>query len=430
LAVAFVITHEHAGAIRRVYPRVLAKVLGLTRSLADAEDAVHDAIERALRSWGETGAPESVEAWLITVAQNAHRDRLRRSKRTESHADAVEVLARLNPWARIAVAESDVLRGWKDELLGLLFACCHPTLEDGESAALALSMVVGLSTNEVAQAFVVAPRSMEQRLTRARQRLRQKGDLEGTHPERAGDRVAAVLRTVHLLFNEGYWSSTNDAPIRADLCRLGLGLARSLLEAFPDDAEAAGLLSLLLLHDARREARLDERGNPVPLPEQDRMRWDYEAIRRATELLERALGVGSPGPFQTEAAIAAVHCRARTTDETDWSEIASLYALLEAFRRTPAVRVNRAFALSKADGGEAGLALLERDDGLDVRGYPYYHLVRGAILEQLGRVDEARASLLCAVERSRNPHEAEQVRARLDRLDAQGAPVAPGSRAS
>lgn len=412
------ITHEHAGAIRRVYPRVLAKVLGLTRSLADAEDAVHDAIERALQSWGDTGAPESVEAWLITVAQNAHRDRLRRSKRTESHGDAVEVLARLNPWARIAVAESDVLRGWKDELLGLLFACCHPALEDGESAALALSTVVGLSTNEIARAFVVAPRSMEQRLTRARQRLRQTGDVEGAHPEDAGDRLTAVLRTVHLLFNEGYWSSTNDAPIRADLCRLGIGLARSLLEAFPSDAEAAGLLSLLLLHDARREARLDERGNPVPLPEQDRMRWDHEAIRRATELLERALGVGSPGPFQTEAAIAAVHCRASTADETDWSEIASLYALLEAFRPTPAVRVNRAFALSKADGGEAGLALLERDDGLEVRAYPYYHLVRGAILEELGRVDEARASLLCAVERSRNPHEAEQVRARIDRLDA------------
>jgi RNA polymerase sigma-70 factor (ECF subfamily) len=416
--VAFVIAQEQAEAIRRVYPRVLAKVFGLTRSLADAEDAVHDAIERALQSWGVTGAPDSTEAWLITVAQNAHRDRLRRSKRTQSHGDAVEVLAGLNPWARIAVAESDVLRGWKDELLGLLFACCHPVLEDGESAALALSTVVGLSTNEIAQAFVVAPRSMEQRLTRARQRLRQKGDVEGTDPARAGDRLAAVLRTVHLLFNEGYWSSSDEAPIRADLCRLGIGLARSLLEAFPNDAEAAGLLSLLLLHDARREARLDERGNPVPLPEQDRMCWDHAAIHRATELLERALGAGSPGPLQIEAAIAAVHCRAQIADETDWSEIASLYALLEGFRPMPAVRVNRAFALSKAQGGEAGLALLEHDDGLDVRGYSYYHLVRGAILEELGRVKEARDSLLCAVERSRNAHEAQQVRARIDRLDS------------
>lgn len=410
-------TPETAEAIRRVYPRVLAKVLGLTRSLADAEDAVHDAVERALRSWSDTGAPDSAEAWLITVAQNAHRDRLRRSKWTESHGDAVDVLAQLSPWARIAVAEPDVLRDWKDELLRLLFACCHPALEDGESAALALSTVVGLSTHEIAQAFLVAPRSMEQRLTRARQRLREKGDVEGTEPERARDRLGAVLRTVHLLFNEGYWSSANEAPIRAELCRLGVALARSLFETFPDESEAAGLLALLLLHDARRDARLDDRGNPIPLPDQDRARWDHAAIRRATELLEHALGAGKPGSFQTEAAIAVVHCKARTADATDWNEIASLYALLEAFRPIPAVRVNRAFALAKACGGEAGLALLERDDGLDVGGYPYYHLVRGAILEELGRIDEARASLLRAVERSRNAHEAEQVTARIARLD-------------
>jgi RNA polymerase sigma-70 factor (ECF subfamily) len=408
----------HAEAIRRVYPRVLAKVLGVTRSLADAEDAVHDAVERALAAWSHTGAPDSAEAWLITVAQNAHRDRLRRTRRTESHDDAVDVLSRLSPWARIAVAEPDMLRGWKDELLRLLFACCHPALEDGESAALALSTVVGLSTNEIAQAFVVAPRSMEQRLTRARKRLREKGDVEGTSPEHALDRLGAVLRTVHLLFNEGYWSSGNTAPIRADLCRLAIGLARSLVETFPSETEAAGLLSLLLFHDARRDARLDDRGNPVPLPEQDRARWDHEAIRSATELLERALAAQKPGALQTEAAIAALHCKARSADETDWSEIAALYALLEGFRPTPAVRVNRAFALSRAHGGEAGLALLERDDGMDVRGYPYYHLVRGAILEELGRIDEARASLLRAVEHSRNAHEAEQVKARLAHLDA------------
>jgi RNA polymerase sigma-70 factor (ECF subfamily) len=407
---------EHAEAIRRVYPRVLAKVLGLTRSLADAEDAVHDAVERALESWRETGAPDSAEAWLIAVAQNAHRDRLRQSKRSEKQGDALAKLAELSPWARIAVAEAEVLRGWKDDLLRLLFACCHPALEDGESAALALSTVVGLSTTELALAFVVAPRSMEQRLTRARHRLRDKGDVEGTTPERGRDRLAAVLRTVHLLFNEGYWSSANDAPIRADLCRLAVGLARSVVETFSDDPEATGLLALLLLHDARRDARLDDAGNPVPLPEQDRTRWDHAAIQSATKLLERSLSRGSPGAFQTEAAIAAVHCRAHTAEATEWAEIAALYALLERFRPTPAVRVNRCFAVAKAEGGEVGLALLERDDGIDARGYPYFHLVRGAILEELGRVEEARASLLQAVEHSRNPHEAEQIRTRIASL--------------
>lgn len=201
---------------------------------------------------------------------------------------------KLSPWARIAVAEPEVLRGFKDELLRLVFACCHPALEDGESAALALATVVGLSNDEIARAFVVAPRSMEQRLTRARKRLREKGDAFGTPPERGLARLPAVLRAIHLLFNEGYWSGEDEAPIRADLCRLAIGLARSLVETYPREAEAAGLLALLLLHDARRDARLDENGNLVPLPDQDRTRWDQAAITHATALLERALA-GSAG---------------------------------------------------------------------------------------------------------------------------------------
>lgn len=406
---------EHAEAIRRVYPRVLSKVLGLTRSLADAEDAVHDAVERALKSWSDTGLPDSPEAWLITVAQNAHRDRLRRIGRMESHGDAVDVLAALSPWARIAVAEPDVLRTWKDELLRLLFACCHPALEDGESAALALATVVGLSTEEIASAFVVAPRSMEQRLTRARQRLRERGDVDGTTPERGRDRVGAVLRTIHLLFSEGYWSSGEGAPIRADLCRLAIGLAHSLFETFPEDPEATGLVALLLLHDARRDARLDEHGNPVPLPDQDRARWDHAAIRRATSLLDRALAARSPGPLQIEAAIAAVHSRASSAAETDWGEIASLYALLEGFRPTPAVRVNRAFAVGKAKGPGEGLALLAHSD-IDAASYPYVDLVRGALLADAGQREEAVASLEVAARRSRNEHERRQIEARIARL--------------
>jgi RNA polymerase sigma-70 factor, ECF subfamily len=408
---------EQAEAIRRAYPRALAKVLGLTRSLADAEDAVHDAALRALESWPDKGTPDSAEAWLITVAGNAHRDRLRRARRTESRRDALEILAELSPWARIAVAEPDMLRGWKDELLRLLFACCHPALEEGESAALALSTVVGLSVSEIARAFVVAPRTMEQRLARARQRLREKGDALGTTPELGRERVGAVLRTVHLLFNEGYWSSDDETPIRADLCRLALGLAQSLAETYADDAEVAGLLALLLLHDARRAARLDEEGRPVALPEQDRTRWDHDAIARATALLDRALAAAAPGPVQTEAAIAAVHCRARVADETDWSEIASLYTLLEGFRPTPAVRVNRAFALARVKGPAAGLLLLQQAD-IDVNGYPYVHLVRGALLAEAGQTAAAVAELEQAARLARNRHEREQINERLVRLGA------------
>lgn len=411
---------EHAEAIRRVYPRVLAKLLSVTRSLADAEDAVQDAVERALRSWAELGPPDSAEAWLLTVAQNAHRDRKRHAQRAQDRSDALRVLAQLSPWGRIAVAEPGFLRGWKDELLRLLFACCHPALEEGESAALALATIVGLSNDEIAAAFVVAPRTMEQRLTRARQRLRDKGDVEGITPEHGRERVGAVLRTIHLLFNEGYWSSTEDAPpIRADLCRLAIGLARSLYETYPDLAEATGLLALLLLHDARREARLTADGKAVPLPDQDRTRWDHEAIGSATLLLEHALALGEPGPFQVEAAIAATHCRARTADNTPWDEIAALYALLESWRPTPAVRVNRAFAHGKARTPAAALALLAQKD-IDVAGYPYVHIVRATFLAEVEDIEAARAELEQALTCARNDQERTQIRERITKLGSKG----------
>jgi RNA polymerase sigma-70 factor (ECF subfamily) len=413
--VATVNSREHADAIRKVYPRVLAKLLGVTRSLADAEDALQDAVERALRAWVEKGEPESAEAWLLTVASNAHRDRRRHERTSEQHGDAVRMLAELSPWARIAIAEPGVLRGWKDELLRLVFACCHPALEEGESAALALATVVGLSTDEIAQAFVVAPRAMEQRLTRARQRLREAGDVDGTTPEGGRERMGAVLRTIHLLFNEGYWSSSKDAPIRADLCRLAMGLTHSLVETYPSVSEALGLLVLLELHDARREARRDEHGDPVPLPEQDRARWNHDAMHRALALLDHALALGDAGPFVTESAIAAVHCRAPTAKDTDWQEIATLYALLEEFRPTPGVRVNRAFALGKAKGAAAGLALLASSD-IDVRAYPYVHLVRGTLLDEAGQREAAATELEQAVRCARNEHEKRQIEGRLSRL--------------
>lgn len=406
---------RQAEEIRRVYSSVLGKLLGFTRSLPDAEDAVHDAVERALASWAAAGVPESPEAWLVTVAQNAHRDRQRRARRMEHHGDAVDVLAQLSPWARIAAPETEVLRGFKDDLLRLLFACCHPALEDGESAALALGTVVGLSNDEIARAFVVAPRSMEQRLTRARKRLRENGDSLGARPEQSLERLPAVLRTVHLLFNEGYWSGEDDFPVRADLCRLAIGLARSLVETYPREPEAAGLLALLLFHDARRDARLDPHGYPIPLPEQDRSRWDRESIRLAVTLLEQALSVGAPGPMQTEAAIAATHCRATSPETTEWSEIAELYALLEGFRPTPAVRVNRAFAVGKANGPCHGLALLECSD-IDATSYPYVYLVRGALLADAGETQAAATSLAEAARHARNVHERRQIEERIARL--------------
>lgn len=411
---------SHAKILRALYSRVLAKTLGLTRTLPDAEDAVQDALERALRTWHVRGTPESPEAWLVTVAANSHRDRLRRARRIEPHEDSLEVLAQMTPWVQMALAEPEVRRGWKDELLRLLFACCHPALEEGESAALALATVVGLSTNEIAAAFVVAPRSIEQRLTRARQRLRELGDPEGAAPGNSQERMDAVLRAIHLLFNEGYWSTRDEAPIRVELCRLAIGLARSVLEAFPTVPEAAGLLALFLLHDARRGARSDPNGEPIALPQQDRERWDQGAIAAATLLLERTLAAGHPGPFQIEAAISAVHCRAGRAEDTDWREIAALYLLLERLRPTPAVRVNRAFAVARSSGPGDGLALLDAADMPGISTYPYVHLVRGTLLSELGRDDDARMELDLAEGRARNAHERAQIQSRRTELEKSG----------
>ncbi len=411
-----VVTGVVADLLRGLYPRVLSRTLMFTRNLPDAEDAVQEAVARALSRWSAQTLPEAPEAWLLRVATNVHRDRLRKDKWEVSAHDALETLAQLSPWVRVAVGDPEVASGWKDELLRLVFACCHPALETGESAALCLSTVMGLSVGEVALAFVTEPRSMEQRLTRARRRLRERGDAEGAHPERSLDRLEAVLRVIHLLFNEGYWSSDPTTPIRTDLCRLALGLAHSLAELFPREPEALALLALLLLHDARREARLGAEGDPVSLPEQDRSRWDQAVIVRATQILEAALALGRRGPFQIEAAIAATHCRASDAEETDWPEIAALYALLEALRPTPAVRVNRAFALARAHGPEAGLALLDDRNAPTTDTYPYVHLVRGTLLAELGRHAEARACLNQALRGARNGAESAQIAARIEQL--------------
>ena len=408
-----------ADVLRSSYPKVLAKTMAFTRSLPDAEDAVQEAIVRALETWPERGRPDSAEAWLITVARNVHRDRARRAAREELTGEPLDVLARLSPWVRVAIGEPEVVRAWKDDLLRLLFACCDPSLEPGESAALALSTMLGMSTSEVAAAFVVAPRTMEQRLARARQRLKARGHADDARaPEALLDRLDAVLTTIALLFNEGYWSTQDEHPIRVELCRLAIGLANSLLDVFPQEPEVAGLLALTKLHDARRDGRFNPHGAPIPLPEQDRSRWDRVAIEAATTLLDQALSAQRPGPFQIEAAISAVHCRAATADLTEWREIADLYALLETFRPTPAVRVNRAFAVGQADGPAAGLALLQESAGRDVNGYPYVHLVRGALLEDLGRHDEARHALTRARECARNAAERDQIDRRLFELGA------------
>lgn len=405
-----------ADELRALYPRVLARTLAFARRLPDAEDAVQEALERALATWPQKGAPDSPEAWLVSVAANCHRDRLRRGARELRHSDALATLAAMSPWVQGAIAAHEVARGWKDDLLRLLFACCHPSLDTGESAALALSTVLGLSSAEIARAFAVAPRSMDQRLTRARRRLREHGDYEAPRTDAAQGRLAAVLEAIYLLFNEGYWSSDDEAPIRADLCRLAVGLGRSLGAAFPREPEVLGLLALMVFHEARRPARLDPSGAPVPLPEQDRSLWDPEAIARGRALLDRALHAGEPGRFALEASISATHCLAATAADTDWRALAGLYALLERAHPSPGVRAGRAFAVARAHGAREGLALLEGLEATDLDDYPYLHLVRGELLAEVGQPEAAVDALGRAADGARNAHEARQIRQRIERL--------------
>lgn len=338
--------------------------------------------------------------------------------RQRSHASAVSQLERCCAWSpRWVEPEALLGGGWGDDLLRLVFTCCDPVLGLHERTALTLATVGGLSTAEISRAFVVEPRAMEQRITRAKRRLRMRREsFDVLGPEAAPARLDAALAVIHLVFNEGYWSGRDDAPIRAELCTLAVSLARSVQRLMPTRPEVDGLLALLLLHQARMPARLDADGRPVPLPRQDRSRWDRAAIAEGSMLLQAALARGRPGPYQLEAAIAAVHTTAATAEQTDWPQVAELYGLLAVHRPTPVVRLNQAFAVAQAEGAAVGLALLRPDDLGALARYGYAHLVRGTLLEELGRIGEAIEALERAAGLARNAAEAEQIRQRIDAL--------------
>ena len=411
-------TTTPAQLLRTSYPVVLARVLGQLRDLPAAEDAVQEAMARAIETWNERGTPDLPEAWLVRVAVNFHRDELRRRRNRERNIPTLTLLAPECPWSHKLINAPDTL-GWRDDLLRLVFTCCDPVLGIEERTALALATVAGLSTPEIARAFLVSPSAMERRLSRARQRLRERrGHYEVPRPEAAPERIDAVLAVIHFVYNEGYWASEGVEPIRHELTQLALSLARSLDLMLPGEPEVQGLLAILLLHQARLPARRDVAGEPLTLEEQDRTLWEQDRIEEAHALLDEAVAARRPGPFQIEAAIAMVHCSAPHADETDWEEIASLYRALERHRASPVVRVNRAFAVSRARGAAAGLEILDSiADHPALGDYSSAYLVRGVLLEELGRRAEARDALRNALERSSNGAERKRIEARLAALD-------------
>ncbi|MGA7118479.1 MAG: RNA polymerase sigma factor [Polyangiaceae bacterium] len=401
-------------ALRGARPQAMGALLRHFRDLDLADEAFQEACLRALKSWPKNGPPRDTVAWLVMVGRNAALDGVRRRNR-ERELPGEEALSDLSE-AEGPLAEQLDEADYRDDLLRLLFMCCHPQLPATQQIALALRIVCGLTVPEIARAFLVTDVAMEQRITRAKKYVaaeRVPFETPGA-PERA-ERLSGVAAVLYLLFNEGYSATGGSAHVRVPLCDEAIRLARLLLRLFPGEPEMLGLTALMLLQHARSKARLDTQGAIVLLEDQDRSVWDRDRIAEALALLDKALRHGSPGPYQVQAAIAALHARAPRFEDTDWAEIEQLYGALERLQPSPVVSLNRAVALAKLRGPAAALAMI---DGLakDLSGYFYFFGVRGALLMELDQPDEAREAFDRALALAKSPAEAAHIRLQIDRL--------------
>ena len=396
-------------------PQVMGALLRYFRTLDTAEEAFQEACLRALKNWPQNGPPRDPAAWLILVGRNAAMDQVRRQARQTELPDE----AALSDLDDAETSLADRLDGehYKDDILRLLFICCHPELPATQQIALALRIVCGLSVKQIAQAFLVSEAAMEQRITRAKARIGNASVAFETPgaPERA-ERLAAVAAMLYLLFNEGYSSSNSrEAEARKPLAEEAIWLVRLLLRLFPTEPEIMGLTALMLLQRAREKARFDGDGNVILLEDQDRSLWSQPRIAEGLALIDKAMRHRRPGPYQVQAAIAALHARAPRAADTDWAQIDLLYANLERLQPSPVVTLNRAVAVSKVRGPAAALAMIE-PLGTRLQGYFYFHGVKGALLQQLERPQEAREAFSRAIALANTPAEAAHIRQHLDRL--------------
>ena len=401
-------------AITAARPQAVGALLRYFRDLDTAEEAFQDACLRALKNWPNYGPPRDPAAWLIMVGRNAALDGVRkRSRQTELPPE--EVLSDLDDAEEKVVERLDGA-DYRDDVLRLLFICCHPDLPATQQIALALRIVSGLSVRQIARAFLVGEAAMEQRITRAK-RIVAEGDAAFETPgavERS-ERVASVMAMVYLVFNEGY--SAGDNPARAQLCGEAIRLGRLLLRLFQTEPEIMGLLALMLVQHARTPARFDGEGQIVLLEDQDRSLWDHQMISEGLALIDKAMRHRRPGAYQVQAAIAALHARAAAPDDTDWAQIDALYANLERLTPSPVVTLNRAVAVSKVAGPEAALEMIE-PLAERLAGYFHFHGLKGALNLELGRHAEARAAFDRAIALANTAAEAAHIRQHLDRLMA------------
>lgn len=401
-------------ALTSARPQVLGALLRYFRDLDTAEEAFQEACLRALKSWPVNGPPRDPAAWLIFVGRNFALDEVRRRNKQQG-LPADELISDLDD-TEVALAERLDASQYRDDVLRLLFICCHPDLPATQQIALALRLVSGLSVKEIARAFLASEDAIEQRITRAKKRVAA-ADVPFETPgaaERA-ERLAAVAAMIYLLFNEGYSASGGAVHVRMPLCEEAIRLARLLLRLFQGECEIMGLTALLLLQHARAPARLDADGGIVLLEDQDRRLWNREMIAEGLALLDKALRHQRPGPYQVQAAIGAVHAQAARPEDTDWAEIDRLYAALETLQPSPVVTLNRAVAVAKVRGPAAALAMIE-PLAPRLSGYFHFFGVKGALLMQLGGAEEARVAFDRAIALANTAAEAAHIRLHLDRL--------------
>lgn len=402
------------GVIAAARPQAMAALLRSFRDFDAAEEAFQEACLRALKSWPKNGPPRDVAAWLIMVGRNAGVDTARKQSRLQP-LPSDEAISDLSDPEDETVARIDEA-DYRDDILRLLFVCCHRDLPATQQIALALRIVSGLSVRQIARAFLVTEAAMEQRITRAKARIASaQTPFEAPGAVERSERLAAVAAMIYLLFNEGYTTDVAEQGAKAPLCEEAIRLCRLLLRLFPAEPEIMGLAALVLLQHARAAARFDADGAVVLLENQDRALWDRRMIAEGLALVDKALRHRRPGPYQAQAAIAALHARAPTFAETDWAQIEQLYGALERMQPSAVVTLNRAVAVSKSRGPAEALAMIE-PLAPKLGAYFYFHGARGAFLKELGRAEEARVAFDRAIALANTPAEAVHIRAQIESL--------------